>query len=324
MKFDIQAVLDNYVASGLVYWFILFTFIFSAIGYIWAALDVYGVLKDATDFVNAFNDINTILSFVYYIWLNNNLHGYSARPEQYRRFLFDVTRLSQDFYAFTITNNDNLKNLKEYRDIAIGMAFYSFRMYAQDDKTVVLPTLDINKDDLSRPEIFIMGLITKLNILFAKMETQNVIKFADARTLAVTVDSLQRTMKEQDIGNNVVTPNFFNNHIRFVLGVYFLFYIPFRLAVAIGWLSIIVYPIIMNILVGIVIIRYWLRDPFDEKRPWRGMDTKGWRYQTMRNIDTILNAEEVSTHTSAKYKPISHNKNYETNSGQILPANLFY
>jgi hypothetical protein len=159
---------------------------------------------------------------------------------------------------------------------------------------------------LKNPQRLILDLVSQLNIIVRELEEKELIKSADARQLSENTTRITSVLREQDTGSNVWSPSYFNNHIRFVMGVYFLFYIPFRLAVAVSWLTVLVYPIIMNILGGIVIIRYWLRDPFDPTRPWKGMDVKYWRMNAIDQIDeTVNNVISYSNQSESRRKSIT-------------------
>lgn len=306
----------NYVNSGLIFWFVLFTILFAVVGYIWAALWVYGVLKAAVDFVNAFNDINVILSFVYYRALNDSLSGYTTRPEEYRKLHFEIRLLIKNFCSYTTVLLEKTKiHRAKIRDITAAMAFYSYRLYVADKEEMDFASIEISNNDLKNPQMLMLDLISQLNVIVREMEESDLVKSADVRQLSANIEKITRIIGEQDLGNNVYSPSYFSNHIRFVMGVYFLFYIPFRLAVAISWLTVLVYPIMMNILGGIVIIRYWLKDAFDKYRPWRGMDIEQWRGETIVIIDNAINATSDNNNTKTQPKrKYTINNNEQTES----------
>lgn len=69
-----------YLTKGLLWYFFLCSLCFTIIALVWNILFFFNALPNATAYLGVLDDLNIVIGFVYYIWLNDSLHGYSAGP----------------------------------------------------------------------------------------------------------------------------------------------------------------------------------------------------------------------------------------------------
>lgn len=276
---------DEYLNSGLAFWFTLFTVIFEVIGLFWTVLHEYGVIPNPTAFLSIFGVITFFTGFVYYIWVGWYLNGYTDTPTQYAKLLSNIRIVALQLSVIR-KDYDSERAEPEWekiQEILYSLTFYSYKLYnPHDHEKIMHKLISLNPKKSNSDKMIDMTkmLLDSITILEKKKQ----ITSASMRAMAKYIDSVIDVTTEHIIGEHVVSPPWFKNHFRISLGLYFSTYIPYQLADSVGWVALIVYPVIMDILVGPVIIRYWLRDPFNVDRPWRGMEIERWRSEHMQYV----------------------------------------
>ncbi len=84
-----------YVQSGLALWFAILYIVFIVVEIPWCLLQTLGYLPNAKDYYELLAVLSIVIPFMYYIWVNNSMHGYTYRPEQYRRLLIKICSLAE-------------------------------------------------------------------------------------------------------------------------------------------------------------------------------------------------------------------------------------
>jgi hypothetical protein len=282
---------SGYIISGLVTWFTLFTCAFGFIIGFWILLFYLDLLDGGENYIHALDDVSLILIFVFYMWVNDSLGGYTTRPELYRRLLNKIPVLCGTLMCLLATSPDPRSKISQSMDqteeILRGIIFYSYKIFHKKDRSKFVfsanPIIESRCHNMA-PRAVVSMLITELHIKNTLMEKKGLIKSGDMYMMSEEIRHVSRVMEDVDVGEHVFMPVVFKNHTRFILAIYFILWIPFKMVLTIGWVSALVYPLLMDMLTGITIIRYWLGDPFDKNRPWKLMDYRAWRDEFMLRI----------------------------------------
>jgi hypothetical protein len=121
-------------------------------------------------------------------------------------------------------------------------------------------------------------------------ESQGYLKAGDANTLNASLDIVSECTKRIDVAYSVREPVLFDIFIKAALFIYFVLWFPFVLWIRVGFMaSLIGYPIVMFMTNGVVILRSWLGDPFDPKRPIQLVNYYAWKRQWSMRIHDKYN-----------------------------------
>jgi hypothetical protein len=301
-----------YIKSGLAFWFFIFTVIYFIVIVPWCIANALGLLDGAEGYLHVLEDIIYILSFVFYIWLNGGLHGYTTAPEQLRRLLRKISTLSTSIQCYITVSIEDIQNglddtpddgtednrtskqqrikmlqdaRKNLQKTFVKLAQYSMNIFTQNPipMKALFPQRDIDTRSTVKgysstiPALKgVDTLLTSVILDMKRLTDRKCIKTGDVNMIKDDIGFIRRVIEDVDVANAVRDPPVLKNHIRFILAAYFLVWTPFRMAVTSGWAALVVYPILMDMLSGIVIIHYWLKNPFDESRPISYMDYDKW------------------------------------------------
>ncbi len=286
---------DEYLRNGMAFWFLLFSFLFEGVSLFWTLLHVNGVIPNPSSFLSLFGTVTFFTGFVYYIWVGWYLNGYTDGPTEYVKLLENIRIVAMQLI---IVKKDNKKSQTDktwdiIQEILSALVFYSYRLYNPNDpKNFKHTHIEIRKN--AKVSDLLSVMVSNLLIHIKHLEERKEITSSSVRSMSKYIDSVIDVISVHVIGEHIVNPPWFKNHFRISLATYFVTYVPYQLAVAVGWYSLLVYPIIMDILVGPVIIRYWLRDPFDVFRPWRGMDIESWREEYTKHVNMNNESSNMS------------------------------
>jgi hypothetical protein len=302
-----------YIKSGLAFWFFLFTVIYFIVIVPWCIVAALGLLDGAEAYVHVLDDIVFILGFVFYIWLSDSLHGYTNSPEQLRRLLRKISSLSASIQCYITVSIEDIQSglidtpddgsaenrsikmdriqrlqiaRRNLQNTFVKLAKYSINLFTQD----AIPVKDLFKVTQRQHSKTIPAqkgvdiLLTSTLLDMKRLIDRKCIKTADVNMINSDIGFIRKVIEDVDVANTVCNPPILKNHIRFILAAYFLVWMPFRMAFTSGWVALVVYPILMDIMTGIVIIRYWLKNPFDKSRPISYMDYDKWIRDCIEDI----------------------------------------
>jgi hypothetical protein len=333
-----------YVVKGLFFRFFLISVLFSVDAALWCTLEFYGLLESAESFVHALDVYNFVLTAVYYLWFTTFLKGYSEPATAYRTILLNAGNFVQKFYGFAITSSDitimkrdkgsdkikkeleefsffhihSAKIIREIPYIVIAIIHYSLQLFHE----IKIPFPDMGAiDDEIVQELHLKNtakakidfLLYHINTRIKTLEEFDYLSGADTNTLNHDIDKIYESLTVIDLANNVKEPRIYKDYIRIVIFAYFLLWVPFLLAIYIGWIAILLYPIIMNLTIGPAVISGWLGDVFDPFRPLHINRHECWRKEFTDQVFMYHSKYENNS------KPLHiHNHGKKTHSSNAI------
>ena len=265
-------------------------------------------------FTRAFSAIDIVIGFIYFTWLNKSFLGYTRTVSQNLKLNQQVRVFSEKFFGIfesekswqqLLGSKSSGKEktteieLHEYiQDMRILLQSLIFHGYAIFTTKIFNDTYKPNFNGISRNLTNGLNAINESNTIEIEHELIKLIRTnihlmkKEGFLLDVDIQDLEKNLNiiieiidHIDLGQTVIEPDLFNNHIGFTLLLYFGLWTPVAMWISFGVaITIIIYPIVIFILTGPVIYRSWLGDPFDPQRPIRLGEHLQWRNDYIAKI----------------------------------------
>lgn len=305
---------ENYVYSGLLWVFVVFTIFFAAWQTLLWALVVYVLSEEISAVASLFEGLSFIVGFIFFSWLSAFRGGYLGGPQSLSTLTQDVVRLCQQLAALLQPFERNLAPaqarlaeahvtrfvrvsqtlLADLYALRVAECEWRVRGERHPGDTLTTPWCrDEYWPALQEPwegssAERLDRLCTVLTGELKLLETDNYLSGADFRLLYTHLERVVQSLDSMVAGSHLRAPPYIDNHSSVVIGMWFLVITPLTLAHRSGYYAIIVYPFLMALFFGYAILSTWLRSAFARQRPWRGMDFRAWRDQAVARLDVVL------------------------------------
>lgn len=319
-----------YFTSGLAVNFILFTAVWVTAAGFWSLLLNFGYLDDLAHYSNAFVELSFLIGFVFNYFFNKSFKGYIDQPIAFKRLLKDVEALCRRtmtflncrrLYAFkmrdettgTFMQDDETpetarRNMRMFEKMFCGLADCANELFLE--RTTVRDPLDLNeimdflvytKTSHGCTDEKMIDLLTDIGIQITRLEDEGFIKESQHKLLFEQIVVIENTLTSIDISHTVNSPNLFNNHLGLILIVWFGVWFPFTLTIRLSYATLIIYPVIMDLLFGVNIIRKYMRSALDPHRPIKVNNFESWCTTTKKMIKKISCIDEKDFGTVGYY-----------------------
>lgn len=253
---------------------------------------------------NVFNALAIIIGIIYAKVYNESFDGYGSGPTSYKALLFNIESFSSKLFTFCAPINVSSRKmglteltevLNDARDSLITMSFYSLKLFDSEDDHILNQKLTSERvgyiKQYSIDQIHaVKSLLNNIFLDLSLMEENNIIPSSQISRLSNALDSINDTIKQIDISMSIKLPRIFKTHVLFTLFVYFLIWTPFSIWLTVGyWWTVIINPLILFLLFVPMIIRNWIREPFDHSRRLKLMPFNQWRNNTIEKINSDYN-----------------------------------
>lgn len=342
--------LVRFFTSGLAFCFFLFFLFFFVIGGIWTIIENAGLLTNTLPYSNALDDITIIIGFVFNLWITSAFNGYMDAPTGYRILLNNIRSFSHILfdllYARKTGNKKNKKNTKSESNNALSLkpvnmrhyeivreickqdellrslVFYSGKLFGQEtyNRNETIFSYDyLNEYELLNHTNFrtidsrMTEIISEIRRSLKRLEFDGLLTSSEVKYLFIQIQPIIDSLNRIDVSNSIRSPSLFMNHIKLILAVFFIIYLPYKLVIRAGLVTLIVYPIVMILLTGIVIIRKYLKNPFDPQRPWVLNSFETWCDFYETEIKKLSHADDLKEEQKNEYYPDATGGNSKDN-----------
>ncbi len=297
-----------YLSSGLLINFILFTAIWVAVVGFYLILFSYGILDGLLRYTHSFVELSFIVGFVFNFFLMQSFKGYMNQPVYFRRLLNHITSLARKLFVFlNCTRKYSSKETFTVNQWRSTSSEKEIRFFHPLFTNLISSGCDLflhnssNRDslhDLSNELIYydskcncvdkqMIDLISDITIQFTRLLNEGFIKECQYKILLEGVDKIESILTEIDISHNINNPNLFNIHLKLILGAWFVIWLPFTLTLRLEYAAVVVYPIVMNLLFGVNIIRKYMKSALDPNRPIRLNNFEKWNEDCKKEITRL-------------------------------------
>ena len=305
---DIEKFMEILFGTGLFMVIVVYFIVFALVATVWVLIleQFTPGLQGDIGFTRAFDAINIVIGFIYFVWLKQSFHGYTRSIRQFRNLIVQIRNFSNTFFgvfeyqekkssAFKTRPEEFVRHINDMNTVLQLFIFHSYRLFASqntDQFPIQLHKISnylgeklsvLNQYDHMTIECRLLA-ITRSIIL--ELDKEDFLIDADIRDLNRNLNNISGMLDQIDVDQAVIEPDVFQNHVGFTLLVYFGLWTPVTMWISFGaTITIIVYPLVLFILTGPVIYRGWLGDPFDPRRPLRLGEHIEWRKDFMSKIN---------------------------------------
>lgn len=310
--------LNLYLGTGtsLLGSFLLTLFLFGLWGVGWFALLEY-LIPDPSiqDFQDGMSGISFILSAIYYRWLVSAFEGYNEGPNALRDLMLTIRNIHSVLLDLTITQREKVaEELKRCHILLDALLFFSFRLYIDHDtEKYTGKTFELveKSESVFKSERKKVQAIT--SALTRELTSPGFLTDIQFQEIFDLFKPLQRRFNNADINITVQEPPFIDNHLIFVLFIYFFFVFPFNLYVQLGDVMVYSYPFLMTLFVGAYLIRRWQEDPLSITNPFGTTKYFEWRNDFRKTMkqdyketrgekeELLLTVDEALVSSSPRY-----------------------
>ncbi len=322
---DTQNHVVRIFTSGLAQAFALSLVGFLLIGVFWALLEDFGLLESTLPYAGVLGEINIIIGFVYNLWINRSFRGYTAPAEQYRMLLMKIktfahvvfslihgrrqmvlqeyiTNVSEEDRKFTELQihklNELLQALILLSEELFGPNYYHAHRDLMFDYGAEYAFVGHSQNESPKDQM--EDIQSEIIIVIKRLELTDVISAPEASRLLSKLDPITESIEHIDVSQTVREPSLFMNHVWVILAVWFTVLLPYRIVITAGYATLGIYPIVAMLLTGIVIIRKWLRTPFDPDRPWPMNDCEKWCQEFRDQIERLSRVSYLASESGLR------------------------
>ena len=273
--------------SGLIGTLILSVFIYVVWGVAWFQILQHFIDdEDIGEIHSAFISVGIIFGIVYSTWLFRAFDGYTTAPSGLKNTLLSVYNVHSIFLSSIRTANnlsDSIAANITWVHIHLDeLLFFSFRLYIDHDKdvyeakVVTEPGLKrykhteghrcvVNTSSVSSAayihdlEILIRRQLYQLRESNAIYDTDEILKALNQVTDRIQGNNINLTIQE---------PPYVENHLLFILFIFFFFVAPFNIYVQSRSLMPYAYPLMLFLFVTPYLMRKWLGDALSYNNPF--------------------------------------------------------
>lgn len=287
--------LNLYVGTGssLLGSFVLTLFIYALWGVGWFALLEYLFTDDSIkQFQDGMSGISFILSAIYYRWLMSAFDGYNDGPTALRNLLLSIKTLASVFLNTVSVRSDvPMEKVRKCFSLTDAMAFYSFRLYIDHDYEHYGKSSE-TVSERKRVQWLVNAFVREL----ADLNNSQYLTNAQYNSITELLQPLYTRFNNADINIVISDPPFIQNHLLFVLFIYFFFAFPFTLYVQIGKVMVYSYPFLMTLFTGAYLIRRWQDDPLSINSPFGTLKYFEWRREIRKAMKQEYESIRKSTY----------------------------
>lgn len=303
---NLETSINTYLSTDLVIvyivWYLgLFFFTWGEVAALEALMDVP---NRKPSYGNVFNALAIIIGIIYAKVYNESFDGYATGPTSYRALLFNIESFSSKLFTFCTPVNSKKRIiglgelneiLNDARESLVAMTYFSLKLFDPEDDHILRQQLVSNRvlniKEYSMDQIHaVKSLLNNIFLDLSYMEENGIIPSSQISRLSNALDSINDTIKQIDISMSIKLPRIFKTHVLFTLFIYFLIWTPFSIWLTVGyWWTIIINPAILFLLFVPMIIRNWIREPFDHSRRLKLMPFNQWRNDTTDKINSDYN-----------------------------------
>lgn len=303
---DTEKFLSIFIGTGLFMVIVVYLIVFAVVATSWVLIleKFTPGLQGDISFTRAFDALNIVIGFVYFVWLKQSFHGYTKPVRQFRNLIVQIRSFSNTFFGIfeyqekkiDATQENTFRNHISDMNVVLQLfIFHSYRLFAKKNIDQ-FPIQSYNISYYLKQKLVALDqfgfmtvecrLLTITRSIIRKLDEESVLIDADLRDLNRNLNNISGMLDQIDVDQAVIEPDVFQNHVGFTLLVYFGLWTPVTMWISFGpAITIIIYPIVLFILTGPVIYRGWLGDPFDPKRPIRLGEHMEWRRDFMSKIN---------------------------------------
>lgn len=272
-----QSYVNTVLTTSYMYVFAIFNILFTAIGLavVFVMNNFFPEIKTFTGFIYLFDTITIVTGFVYMIYLNSVLYGYTDPLDPYLDFHHRLERIAMHcrrkslevihpllLVMIDLGNNFRGRQLPEY-----------FEFMARND-----PTSKI-KDKIKG-----MDFSESFRFVLAMMKTE----FEDDVVADQETNQLFEQIQSLEKGGLIQEPSFMQNQNYILLFSWYCVWVPITLWVQVGsTVTVVLFPLLSNVLWGTGIQRLWLKNVWDDSRPFRESNHEQWPEQFKASITKI-------------------------------------
>lgn len=294
-------------------------------------------------YTHALDPLNFILSFIYLRLWTEAFEGYSSSPRLYRSLCFKIVTISDKFFSFHKKPNENIQYIVVMKEALIACIVFGYKIFAGNDTEHITNSLKeecyefgmgpivemIEKHEKKGPEFdpiaMIRDILKLVNLCIRHAEDHKHLREGDISVISKEIKEVYTKLEEIDSSFNIREPPIFNTHNVLTLFIYFAIWQPFVMWITLGfWPTVVSYPIVMFLLIGVVIYRSWLSDAFDPKRPMKLHNYAAWRRYFIESICENFTLEIVIDANGSRKDDITDIKprNRKNRGQRLMPINV--
>ncbi len=298
--------------SQLILFLLIWLLGFALVSAFWSFLFFIGALSDSiTNNRLIFFLFDLIIGFIFNYLLRDALKSYTSGPTLYRTLLNRITEISKSINSYfvlkgtailkqeiiitmistdqeeTVTVKRILNDIKYLLIFMIETTYIIFVPEYRVSTKVITKIVEVMNLGILLDQPPIEAIQNATYIIQRKIDIlkkEKVIEPSDVILLAPKFDKLIDLLRDIDISIHVKNQPILQKWLIVTIIVYFSL-VPITYVKIFGFFTIIIYSLILLLIFGVLIIRYWLNDPFKRQPSWSPiMDFFGW----MRNKIEII------------------------------------